>query len=236
MKIAICDDEDFAIDEIERLILSFDKCDISYDISRFCDGEKLLQSISGKKFFDIIFIDVELNGINGIDIAEKIKIQCSDTIIIFVSNHSSYALDAFRAQALRFLVKPVSKEVFDEVFSKAVKKYLSLTTQIVFKRENERFSTNVNDIIFVEGYHRHIMVHTKDGAFESVGKLGELFERLQPFGFVQIHQGYIVNMNHIKHFGKNDILLDNGATVSISVRKKQEALNAYDYFMRKQCF
>lgn len=235
MKIAICDDNCFAIDEISQLIFQFDKCDITYTVFRFCSGEELLNHIAEKDAFDLIFLDIELNELNGIDIAEKIKAEYPETIIIFVSGYSSYLMDAFKAEALHFLLKPVTKDVFDDVFVRAVKKYRTINTQIVFKRENERCQTSISDIIFAEGYHRHVTVHMKDSVFEFSGKLGELYERLQPFGFLQIHQGYIVNMNHIKRFGKNDILLDNETVLPISVRKKQDALNKYDYFMRRQC-
>lgn len=235
MKIAVCDDY-YAIEEILNLITLFDGDDNGFEVVCLSSGEDLENSFINGNKFDIVFLDVELNGKNGIEIAENIKSDFPKTIIVFISNHSAYMVDAFRAEALHFLTKPINKDEFDDVFSRAMRKYHAINTNLVFRWENERYNVRIDEILFIEGYHRHLVVRTFDGTVESIGKLSEIYEYLREFSFVRVHQGYLVNMKHIKSFMKNEVVLINGSTVPISVRKRQEALNIYDSFIRKWCW
>lgn len=120
---------------------------------------------------------------------------------------------------------------FSEVFGRALKKYREVNASIVLKWESTRNKIEIDKISYVEGYRRHLTVHTANGVFEAVGKMSEIQEILSPHGFVRIHQGFIVNMNYIKSFDVNEIELTDGSRVPVSVRKKQEALKIYDSFM-----
>ena len=174
-----------------------------------------------------------MGGINGIEAAETIRELALETIIIFVSSHSSYIFDAFRIEALHFLVKPIKEKEFAEVFTRAMKKYTAANASVVLKWESVRNKISINKISYVEGYRRHLTVHTANGVYEAVGKISEIYEILKPHGFVRVHQGFIVNMNYIKSFNANEVELTDGSRVAVSVRKKQEALKAYDIFIRK---
>jgi len=233
MKICICDDDRFAVREIRGLLEPFNLEDDSFSISDFSDGEALIDYYRNGGKFDIVFMDIELRGTNGIEAAELIKSIAPETIIIFVSSHSGYIFDAFRLEALHFLVKPIKSEEFSEVFNRAMKKYTTINASIILKWESVRNKIAINTISYVEGYRRHLCVHTANGTFEAVGKISELYEILKPHGFVRVHQGFIVNMNYIKNFSINEVELTDGSKVAVSVRKKQEALKTYDIFIRK---
>lgn len=233
MKICICDDDRFTVREIRGLLEPFNLEDDSFSISDFSDGEALIDYYRNGGRFDIVFMDIELRGTNGIEAAELIKSLAPETIIIFVSSHSRYIFDAFRLEALHFLVKPIKSEEFSEVFNRAMKKYTTINASVVLKWESVRNKIAINTISYVEGYRRHLCVHTANGTFESVGKISEIYEILKPHGFVRVHQGFIVNMNYIKNFNINEVELTDGSKVAVSVRKKQEALKTYDIFIRK---
>lgn len=233
MKICICDDECFTVREIRGLLEPFQTEAESFNISDFSCGEDLIEFYKNGGSFDIVFIDIEMKGINGIESAETIREFAPETIIIFVSSHSSYIFDAFRIEALHFLVKPIKEKEFSEVFTRAMKKYTAVNASVILKWESVRNKTSINKISFVEGYRRHLIVHTAEGVFESVGKISEIYEILKPHGFVRVHQGFIVNMNYIKNFNASEVELTDGSRVAVSVRKKQEALKAYDIFIRK---
>lgn len=233
MKICICDDDRFTVREIRGLLEPFNLEDDSFSISDFSDGEALIDYYRNGGRFDIVFMDIELRGTNGIEAAELIKSLAPETIIIFVSSHSRYIFDAFRLEALHFLVKPIKSEEFSEVFNRAMKKYTTINASVVLKWESVRNKIAINTISYVEGYRRHLCVHTANGTFEAVGKISEIYEILKPHGFVRVHQGFIVNMNYIKNFNINEVELTDGSKVAVSVRKKQEALKTYDIFIRK---
>lgn len=233
MKICICDNDSFSVGEIRRLLEEFRTEADSFEISHFSDGKELLEFYKKGGCFDILFIDTDSGDTNGIEVAERIKELSPETIIIFVSNLSDYVFEAFRIEALHFLVKPVKEKEFSEVFTRAMKKHTSTNARVILKWESVRNNILINEISFVEGYHRHLIVHTAKGVYESVGKITEIYEILRPHGFIRVHQGFIVNMNYIKSFNVNEIELTDGSRVAISVRKRPEALKAYDVFVSK---
>ncbi|MBR3766740.1 MAG: response regulator transcription factor [Clostridia bacterium] len=233
MKICICDDDSFFIREIRNRLSLFQTETEGFDIYDFSCTEELLEHYKNGDTFDIVFIDIEMKGINGIEAAGKIRETAPETIIIFVSGYSDYIFEAFRIESLYFLVKPVKDNEFSEVFTRAMKKYTSLNASIILKWESTRNKITIDKISYVEGYRRHLTVHTANGIFEAVGKISEIYDILKPHGFVRVHQGFIVNMNYIKCFGVNEIELTDGSIIPVSVRKKQEALKTYDIFIKK---
>lgn len=233
MKICICDNDSFTNREIRSLLENFAESEEGFDVSDFSCGEDLIEYYNSGNGFDIVFLDIEMKGMNGIEAAENIKCIAPETIIIFVSSHPNYVFDAFRIEALHFLVKPIKEKEFNEVFTRAMKKYTAVNASVVLKWESTRNKIRISNISYVEGYRRHLSVHTANGVFEAVGKIPEIYEALRPHGFVRVHQGFIVNMNYIKNFNTNEVELTDGSKVAVSVRKKQEALKAYDIFIRK---
>ncbi len=109
MKICISDDDCFTVREIRKLLEPFRTEDDGFDISDFSCGEDLIEFYKNGGCFDIVFIDIEMGGINGIEAAETIREIAPETIIIFVSSHSSYKFDAFRIEALHNLMKPIKE-------------------------------------------------------------------------------------------------------------------------------
>lgn len=234
MKIGLCDDDSFFIREIRNRLLPFGTGEDSFHVSDFSSAEELIEHYKNGGHFDILFIDIEMKGINGIEAAEIIRALSPRTIIIFVSSHSDYIFDAFRIEALHFLVKPVKDREFNEVFHRALNKYRAVNASIVLKWESTRNKIQIDKISFVEGYRRHLTVHTATGQYEAVGKISEMQEILSPHGFVRVHQGFIVNMHYIKSFKTDEVELTDGTIVPVSVRKRQDALKNYDNFIEKQ--
>ncbi len=233
MKICICDDDSFFIGEIRNRLQAFSTVEDGFHVSDFSSAEELIDHYKNGGYFDILFIDIEMKGINGIEAAEIIRALSPRTIIIFVSAHSDYIFDAFRIEALHFLVKPVTEREFNEVFYRALNKYRTVNASIILKWESTRNKIQIDKISFVEGYRRHLTVHTAEGVYEAVGKISEMQEILSPHGFVRVHQGFTVNMNYIKSFKTDEVELTDGTKVPVSVRKRQDALKAYDKFIRK---
>ncbi|MBQ6265330.1 MAG: response regulator transcription factor [Clostridia bacterium] len=233
MRICICDDDIFIHNEIKTLLHSIEVTDTQFDITSFLSGEELVKHYAVEKYFDIIFLDVEMDQVNGIKVAEIIRKIDPDTIIIFVSSHENYVFEVFRFDALHFIRKPVSKKEFTEVFQRAISRYRSLNSFVTLKWQSERNIIKISDILYVEGYKRHITVYTNEDKYESIGKLADILDVLKPHGFIRVHQGFIVNMDYIKRFDSTDVILKNNEKVMISVRKRTEALKAYDIYLRK---
>lgn len=233
MKICICDDDANIHSRLEQLIENFMTAPVSLEVLKTSSGEELLELFGSSKP-DIIFLDIEMSGISGILTAEKIREINKNTIIIFVSSHSDYVFDTFRLDALHFMRKPIQDYEFTEVFTRAMQKYKTLNSTITLRWQGERYSVPIDTVTHAEGYNRHVMLHAGKDRYEAVGRLRDIFPILEPHGFIYVHQGYIVNMNYIRHFGNEEVLLHNGTRVPVSVRKRQQALRLYDEFIQKR--
>ena len=233
MRIAICDDSMQFRDEILSNLSHCALISGENTYSQFSSAEDLLNAYNSGKRYDIIFLDVEMKDINGVDAGIQIRKFDKKVIIIFVSSYPKYAIPAYDCEAFYFIVKPLEQNKFVKVVNKAIEKYKLLHQYYIIKNKGEVLKIPVNEILYVEIYRKHLIFHTSTGKYETIGKISEALKFLSPYGFCQIHQGYLVNMNHIKAFDKYDIIIDNGEKVMISVRKRAEVLRNYaDYLER----
>lgn len=229
MNICICDD-DLATHQIIKKYLQES---LSSDIKIFdCfSAEDLLKSAEN---YDILFLDIKMGEVNGLEAAEIIRKNNKDIIIIFISSYPNFVFRAFNVEALHFIVKPINEKEFKNVLDRALYKYKTAHSSITLKWQKERYVIKISSIKYIEGYNRHVTVYTQDGTYEALGKISDLYKELAPHGFIRTHQGFIVNMDYIKRFDTNDVVLFDDTKVMLSVRKKAEALEIFDKYLRNR--
>ncbi|MBE6748222.1 MAG: response regulator transcription factor [Ruminococcaceae bacterium] len=235
LKICICDDDILIHDILKNELLKYKNMLSEVEIEDLFSAEDLVKQYNHNNNYDIIFLDVEMLELNGIEAAEEIRKKDSKVIIIFISSHPNYVFESFNVEPLHFLVKPISEAEFKNVFFRAVSKYNTLNSVLSLKWQNERYQIKISQILYIEAYRRHITVYTENEYFEAVGKLSEMLKVLEPHGFIRTHQGFLVNMDFIKRFDISDVVLFNDKRIMLSVRKRTEALQKFnDYLMRKK--
>ena len=232
MKIAVCDDSSqyrqIIINNLKEITLM-----PNFSCTEFSSSEDLLYSYNNGEKFDIIFLDVEMGEIDGVEAGIRIREYDSKAIIIFISNHPQYAIPAYDCEAFYFIVKPIVPTKFKKVINKAMEKYKLLHQYYIIKNKGQVKKIVINDIYYIEIYRKHLIFHTGTGKYETIGKISEALTNLSAYGFCQIHQGYLVNMSKIKDFDDFDIILDNNEKVMISVRKRAEVLKTYAKFLER---
>lgn len=233
MVIAICDDEKIFHTQIGEFLTSFFEKENTPEIKNYYSGAELLNDIESNNSIDILFLDIELGDQSGIEIAHKIKESSQNTIIIFISSHPQYVFEAFKCEAFHFLVKPISLIDFEDVFNRALHKYKIENNNVAFAWNHTKSNIRISDILFIEGYRRRLDIHTPHGVFFVTGKVSDAYSYLKNLGFVQVHQGFIVNMNYIESFRQNEVILYNGEKVAVSQRKRAEAIMVYDKYIQK---
>ena len=229
MNICICDD-DLATHQIIKEYLQES---LSSDINVFdsFSAEDLLKSAEN---YDILFLDIKMGEVNGLEAAEIIRKNNKEIIIIFISSYPNYVFRAFNVEALHFIVKPIDEKEFKNVLDRALYKYKTAHSSITLRWQKERYIIKISSIKYIEGYNRHVTVHTQDGTYEALGKISDIYKELAPHGFIRTHQGFIVNMDYIKRFDVSDVVLFDDTKVMLSVRKKAEALEIFDKYLRNR--
>lgn len=233
MKIVICDDEKSSIEYVKECINKSNSQFLDLEITEFTDGESLIEAVKKDLKIDILFIDIEMKNINGIEAAKFVRKYCCDAIIIFVSNHKERVFETLECEVFNFLTKPFTFEEFDNVFSSAIEKYKLLYKCFIINWKNTSIKLNINEIKYIESYKRHVIFYTIDSKYEMVSKLSDVSKRLLPYGFVQTHQGYCVNMKFIKNFDELDVVLTDNTKVPISMRKRKNVLSSYSKYIEK---
>lgn len=234
MRIAICDDDINLINILEEYIERLDNDHGKMVVDTFTDGESLYDYyLKNKNPFNIIFLDMELPGMNGIETAVNIRKGDSGVIIIFITSHSQYVYECFDAAPFRFLVKPVSFEDFSKTLNLAILKAKQEDTFLLISTKGSDLRLNYNDILYFESIKRQTAAHTGDGEYLFYSKISDLFEKLRSEDFIFVHKSFIVNMNYIKMILPDKIVLQNGEDIPLSKKYKKQVREKHLEFIER---
>lgn len=197
INIAVCDDISAARIKIDDLLEPYKKTE-NLSVHIFSSGEELLAFPNYATAFSIIFLDVEMGGVSGLDVAADILEKNKDVIIFFITSHINYVPDSFRLGAFQFLIKPINDDDFGKDFERALNTLRTMHKQYVIKWRDVNNIIEYKDIVYIEAYNRHLFIHEKNKGYECVGKLRDECEKLKFYGFSRCHQGYLVNLSKRK--------------------------------------
>lgn len=227
MRIAICDDDVLIIQQIKCLIRIFFetkgiKCP---EIVSFTSGEALL---ADQQDMDILFLDIEMSGINGIYAGKELK-KANDKLIIFiVTSYPEYLDEAMRFHVFRYLSKPLDRQRFFRNMGDAVDLYHAITFRVPVETKYGIHTLPAASIIMIEAQGRKVTVHTTLDDFESVHTMQYWLELLPKNCFFQTHRSFIVNFDHISDFDHSLVhLADNQFQAYLTKRKYSAFKNAY---------
>lgn len=224
--IAIVDDEGVHIKTLSGYIERFFKENggEEYTISVFNDGDELLKDYNAA--YDIVFLDIEMERVNGMKAARIIRKTDEDTAIIFVTHMARFAIKGYEVNALDFIVKPVDYYSFVLKMKKAIK-YVgnNLNKTIELRICDAVYRISESDIYYVESIEHNVIFHTAVGEFKLYGTLKAFSEKLSKSVFVMCNRCYIVNMKYVESVSGN-IAVVHGSELVISRYKKAEFMQA----------
>ena len=229
IRIAIVDDEKVIREHIKKLI---EKKQTDCEIDTYGTGEDLLKADS---VYDIIFLDIQMDGMNGIDTARALRQKADNTVLIFITGVKEYVFDAFDVAAFHYLIKPIEELKFYEVYDRAVlevgKRKQQANGQLFVKTRNRNATFNQSDILYIESRAKKVEIHTKSDIVETYAAIGELEKQLVG-SFYRCHRGYLVNMAFITEYGYDSITLHNGETIILSKDKYGEFVKVYMRYLK----
>lgn len=222
MRIAVCDDDALMLGQLQKLISAyFEKTNVKCpEIVCFSDGESLLAD-KGEK--DILFLDIEMPGINGIYVGNELKRQNENIIIFVVTSYSEYLDDAMRFHVFRYLSKPLDIRRFFRNMKDAMNLYNTITIKVPVETKKGIHTLPASSIISVEALGRKVIVHTTVRDFESVHNMQYWLELLPKNLFFQTHRSFIVNFEHIVDFDHTLIHMAGGQFCAYLTKRKYSA-------------
>lgn len=214
MRIAICDDEK----EIRELLAEKSaKLYPKADISLWQSGEELL---AAKEKLDILLLDIQMQGKDGMETARELRKRDQAVIIIFVTALDDFVFQAFDVGAFHYLVKPFDDEKFAEVLRGAVRQLEDRgrtadngsrgeVPDLVITTGGEHITVNISDIVYAEVFDRKIILHTIDEDIEYYGKMKEL-EAKAGAEFYRTHRSFLVNFGFVRKYNASTVWLEKG--------------------------
>lgn len=198
------------------------------DVTRFEDGETIVNEYSAT--YDIIFLDIQMKLMDGMETATYIRKLDKEVIIVFVTNMSQYAIKGYQVNALAFLLKPVQYFAFSQELERSIEKLKSREKQFVMvNAENGIFRLCTDDILYIEVLNHRLYIHTKTEEIKTYGTIKEMESKLPKTDFFRSNSCYLLNLSHVS--GVKDGMAMVGKTeLAISRAKKKgfmEALAGY---------
>jgi DNA-binding LytR/AlgR family response regulator len=222
LKIAICEDIDGDAETLRALL---EGC-ASVEISRFGTGEAFLSSNPSGKYH-IVFMDVYMDGLTGVETARALRESDSRCKIIFTTTSEDHALDGYRVGAARYFVKPIEKESVEN----ALREIMSMLERppekvcsVIVNRQRRDIPTR--EILYAEVRDKHCLIHTSSEVVRVSCSIDELEKLLPGPSFFRSHRAYIVNFEHVQEIGR-DFIMKNGDTAYIRKGGAKTCADAY---------
>ena len=227
MRISVCDDEELFRIEFKNVL---DKAlvNVDYDIDTFSGGSSLYEAFL-KSPFDLVFLDIEMPGIDGITLAKRLRAISENVHIVFLTSHIEYALEGYEVNALRYLVKPVDMNKLGEVL-KYVQDKKNNSRQIMIREDGEDIVIDISDIIYMESMDKNVRIVTSKREYVTRYNISDYEEELKNSGFLRIHRGYLISLSKVKKIVKNDVVMDGDISLPVSrsnLKTLKDALYAY---------
>lgn len=229
MLVAICDDEKIFRDELKSSIFRY-KAEhrLHIDVYEYATGDGLLNS---GKTFNIIFLDYQMPGIDGLETARILRSKNLSCCIIFVTSFPQFMLDSFEVQPFRFLIKPIADSQIDSLMTAYIRQQKLLAPLIVIN-DGEQLIIPSKDILYLEGDGKYCTVRTMNRTYHSSKTLAQVHSLLPQHCFYRSHKSYVVNLHSIQSFDKEMVTLTNGELAKIGRNKIAEFKRVYMQFVK----
>ena len=233
MRIYICDDN---LGDINLLTGYINKFALSksceFNIKTFISSEELFKAFNDTDHPNIIFLDIYIDDILGIDIAKKLYSLGYTGIIIFTTTSLDFALESYKINADGYLCKPFSYDEFSSIFSKVFTRIEHILKTTTFISNRIELTVYLKDIIYIESGNHCSLVHAKNKILKTSKNISTFYDELcANKEFMRCHQSYIINLNHASSFNGNTIIMDNNDEVLVSIRDNTKIKKQFaDFF------
>lgn len=214
------------------------------DLVRAADPDATVSGFASAEQFaahradaDIVFMDIGLEGMDGVEAARRLRIVHPDCLLIFVTGLRERIFEAMDAHPFHYLVKPIDAAAFARVYAEAAQEVRRRDTT---GRRKLRIHTRMSDVVvdvaeilYVESRSRKVVIHTRDRVYEMYGAISALEEELGP-SFYRSHRAYLVNMDHVRSYTREEIRLSNGEGVYLAQKKYADFAREYMWFLQKK--
>lgn len=230
MNIAICDDDQNICTLLSDIVREYGSLNtLGLSVRQFNASEDLLEYLAEGEPLDLLFLDIELDELTGIDIGRKIRSDSKrhDLQIVYISGNRNYAMELFEVRPMNFLIKPFEKEKIFSMLDLAIE-LISRSHYLYFKIGSSLHKIDVKDIIYLESQGRMINMNTTSKKVSFYGKIMDIEESLKQYGFLSIHKSILINYSHVIEFYYDHVIMSDNTVLSIS-QSRRKMVRSYQH-------
>lgn len=232
LRIAVCDDEEYYRDRIHALLWEYlEAHDLTALVELFSSGKEFLKEPDHLVKYDIVFLDINMEEVDGICTAQKMRSYQSDTCIVLVTAFMDYVLEGYKVGAVRYIMKDALDAQMAECMDAVLQKMQLRKVTFDFVEGEKTLYTD--NILYVESRkHKCVFSYMEKEmtVYQVYGKLDRIEEELSRYGFLRIHKSFLVNMKHVRRISNYKAVLDSGAELPIPrlrFAKARDTFTAY---------
>lgn len=231
IKCAIVEDQSSDQEALKNALLSYGK-EKDYTFSIDCFSSPLQFQEKDRGEYDILFFDIEMPGMNGLELAKRLRQRNQDVILFFVTNLAKFAINGYDYNAYSYLLKPVNQELLklkldglNSLLQKKKKEY-----KLTLKNKDGVFLIDIKDIYYIEVQDHRVVYHTSKGEFSLFASMKEVLKNLENKGFSLASQSYLINLEKVTEIRKESVVV-NEEEVFFSRARKKPFLEDFNRFV-----
>ncbi len=232
MKIAICEDDAGQAEMAVQYIRSLSKKFLIDTLILYPTGTELAEALAAGRRFDIYLLDIDLPGVNGLELAAQIRETQPYACIAFSTSYPQYVTRAFMLESAQYFLKPIQKELFLPAMEEMLRDYNNAWLTLTL--ENERSITlRQEEVVYVEFYHGRMTVWTQEQSYKAPRINVKAWKRsLYERGFLQSHQGYFVNPKHVSAIETDTVVCTGHISCPLSARCRKDFMDQFLEYMQ----
>lgn len=238
VNIAVCDDDEIVCEAIcSRICKIFKSCGITVSCDKYISPVALYKNINERQY-DVLFLDIDMPKLSGIELAKIIRKDKNETDIVFVSNREDKVFETFPVRPFGFVRKNNFTHDLNDIMRSYINVRILSNSYVAFRTANNSVTrkVKVSDIVYIESFRYKQYVYLSDGEqFEIHMTMKELETKLEEYDIIRVYQGYLVNLKYVQRIDRAGIVLNynESKTINISREKVQEVKALYINYLRK---
>lgn len=245
LRIAYCEDESVQLIFMKQLIEEWEKkSGILCSYSSYESGKAFLFENGESYPFDLLILDIDMEGMDGMELSRKVRESDSKIPIVFLTNRREYVFEGYEVNAFRYLLKPIDFSKISMILDEISKQYLAETYYLIEKQEGETIKIDLEDIYYIEANGHYLNVYLRSKEYRLKKSLQELADTirinigsLEQAGFIYTHRSYLVHLKYIDKVQKTECVMDNKKNIPVSRNAYKSVNEAFiAYYRNKNLF
>ena len=222
LHIAICDDEKEFVTHLTRLLEQYSaESGEEIKVTAYYDGLDLIEKYDAT--IDLIFLDIQMRLVNGLEAAKRIRQMDENVGLIFLTTLTQYGLEGYKYQATNYIIKPIKYIRLKAEMNQWLKRYKKNDSpSLVISNSSGKYKVFLKSLRYVETFDRNLLLHTEQENIVCYKNMKEMERELNDQGFARCHTSYIVNLSYVKGIHKLELELISGEKLPISQPRRKE--------------